>query len=108
MAGTLRASRQHAMIHSSSATIHSRPFQPAGSPREALATYPSISTWLVGFVVFQARPLLVSLYNSLTDSPAIQSPRAGLVNCRQPIAGSQFWQLLRVTAISAAALVPWA
>jgi multiple sugar transport system permease protein len=70
--------------------------------------YLSISPWLVGFIVFVAGPMILSLYASFTNWDLLSSPVwAGLVNYERMLADPRFIQALRVTLIYTVAYVPF-
>jgi len=53
------------------------------------------SPWLVGFLVFQAYPILISAYYSLTDFNLFQAPRwVGLANYRLLFSDERFYKSL--------------
>ncbi len=75
--------------------------------REAIFGFLFILPALVGFVVFIAGPILVSLYFSLTEFNIISMPRwIGIQNYLQLAGDPIFWQSLRVTAIYALLSLP--
>ena len=66
-----------------------------------------ISPWAVGFVVFTAVPVGLSLWYSLCDYSLLQPPAyVGLANYRELWADPIFWQVLRNTAVYAAVALP--
>jgi multiple sugar transport system permease protein len=77
------------------------------SQREAIAFYLSISPWLLGFILFIAGPMVISLLVSFTDwdllSPAVW---VGLDNYRRMLDDTRFWQALRVTTLYTLFYVP--
>lgn len=78
------------------------------SQREALAFYLLVAPWVVGFLVFQAGPILASLGFSLTRYDVIQPPRwVGLGNFQEMLFNDPlFWQALKVTAYYTLLAVP--
>ncbi len=77
------------------------------SQREAVAFYLSISPWLVGFVLFIAGPMVISLLVSFADWDLLSPPAwVGLENYRRMLDDDRFWQALRVTALYTLFYVP--
>jgi multiple sugar transport system permease protein len=75
--------------------------------REAILFYLSISPWLVGFILFFAGPMILSLYASFTRWDLLSSPVwTGLLNYERMLSDARFIQALRVTLIYTAAYVP--
>lgn len=66
-----------------------------------------ISPWLVGFCLFLAYPIGMSLYYSLTDFSVLQPPRfVGLTNYRQLVTDDVFLTALGNTMAYALAAIP--
>ncbi len=77
------------------------------SQRETIAFYLSISPWLMGFVLFIAGPMLISLVVSFTHWDLLSDPVwAGAANYRHMLDDPRFWQALRVTAVYTLVYVP--
>jgi len=75
--------------------------------KEALRFYIAIAPWLVGFILFTAGPMLISLYASLTDWDLLTDPRwVGLDNYRDLATDPLFLQSIKVTLAYTAAYVP--
>lgn len=75
--------------------------------RETFAFYLSIGPWLLGFALFIAGPMLVSLLISFTDWDLLSAPRwVGLDNYRKMVDDRRFWQALRVTTLYTLFYVP--
>lgn len=75
--------------------------------REAIAFYLCISPWLVGFVLFTAGPMLISLGISFTEWDLLTEPTwVALDNYTRMPNDPRFWQSLKVTLIYTAAYVP--
>ncbi len=77
------------------------------SQREAVAFYLSISPWLLGFLLFVAGPMVISLVVSFMDWDLL-SPAAwvGLDNYARMLDDDRFWQSLRVTTFYTLIYVP--
>lgn len=72
--------------------------------RTALAGYLFISPWLIGFVLFTAAPLVISLWDSFTDLTVFQPGKfVGLENyirlAEDPLAGQALWNTFYYTAL---------
>lgn len=66
-----------------------------------------IAPWIVGFGLFLAYPICMSLYYSLCDFSVLQPPRfIGLENYRQLFADDVFLQALSNTVVYALAAIP--
>ncbi len=77
------------------------------SRREAISFYLSISPWLIGFVLFTAGPMIISLLTSFTSWDLITEPAwVGTAQYEKMLHDSRFWQALRVTSIYTFAYVP--
>jgi multiple sugar transport system permease protein len=75
--------------------------------REARMGYLFIAPWIVGFLAFQAGPILASLGLSLTEWTLLRPPVfAGLANYRRLAADPLFFRSMRVTLTYTAASVP--
>jgi multiple sugar transport system permease protein len=75
--------------------------------KEALNFYIAIAPWLVGFMLFTAGPMLISLGASLTDWDLLTDPRwVGLENYRNLATDPNFIQSIKVTLTYTAAYVP--
>jgi multiple sugar transport system permease protein len=74
---------------------------------EALSFYTTISPWLVGFILFTAGPMLISLWASFTDWDLLTDPLwVGLDNYRNLATDPLFIQSIKVTIAYTAAYVP--
>ncbi len=80
------------------------------SPRrrkEALTFYLWILPWLLGFLIWQAWPLLESFYLSFTNFRLLNQPEfTGLANFERLVTDDMFWQSLKVTLIYVFGAVP--
>ena len=77
------------------------------SRREMIMGYLFISPWIVGFLVFVAGPLAVSLYLSLTNYNLLSAPQfIGVQNYTQMLSDPNFWQSLQVTFLYGILSVP--
>jgi multiple sugar transport system permease protein len=75
--------------------------------KEALSFYIAITPWLVGFLLFTAGPMLISLLASLTDWDLLTDPLwVGLDNYRDLATDPLFIQSIKVTLAYTAAYVP--
>lgn len=75
--------------------------------REAVVGFIFISPWLLGFIVFLAGPILVSLYLSFTTyKPGLTPTFIGLANYTRMFGDALFYQSLRVTSIYTLLSVP--
>jgi multiple sugar transport system permease protein len=75
--------------------------------KEALSFYIAITPWLVGFLLFTAGPMLISLLASLTDWDLLTEPMwVGLDNYRNLATDPLFIQSIKVTLAYTAAYVP--
>lgn len=75
--------------------------------RETFAFYLSIGPWLLGFLLFIAGPMLISLVISFTDWDLLSAPRwVGLDNYAKMLDDRRFWQALRVTTVYTLFYVP--
>ena len=75
--------------------------------KEALNFYIAIAPWLVGFILFTAGPMLISLVTSFTDWDLLTDPQwVGLENYRNLATDPNFIQSIKVTLTYAAAYVP--
>jgi multiple sugar transport system permease protein len=78
------------------------------SQREAIAFYLSISPWLLGFVLFIAGPMVISLLVSFAEWDLLSPPAwVGLHNYRRLLDDPRFWQALRVTTLFTLGYVPF-
>lgn len=67
--------------------------------REAMLFYAIVGFWFLGFLVWTAGPMLVSLFLSLTRFDGFHNPEfVGLTNYGDLLQERLFWQSLRVTA----------
>jgi multiple sugar transport system permease protein len=74
---------------------------------EIRAAYGFLSPWIIGFVVFTAAPMLISLYLSFTDYDQINSPHyVGGENYRQLMQDPKVTLALRNTLVYAVMYVP--
>ncbi|MDQ1744290.1 MAG: multiple sugar transport system permease protein, partial [Pseudonocardiales bacterium] len=77
--------------------------------REIRAAYGFLSPWLIGFAVFTALPMVISLYLSFTDYDQINAPDyVGAENYRQLISDPKVALALRNTLLYAVMYVPTA
>jgi multiple sugar transport system permease protein len=77
------------------------------SRREARFGYLFISPWIVGFLAFQAGPILASLGLSLTEWTLLRPPVfAGLANYQRLAVDPLFFKAMRVTLTYTVASVP--
>ncbi|MBX6772552.1 MAG: sugar ABC transporter permease [Chloroflexi bacterium] len=76
--------------------------------REEIAFYLFASPWLIGFILWIAGPMLISLGLSFTDYAVITAPHfTGLDNYVQMLTDDDLvWQSLRVTVTYAAGAIP--
>ncbi|HOZ37617.1 MAG TPA: sugar ABC transporter permease [Anaerolineaceae bacterium] len=75
--------------------------------KEALNFYIAIAPWLVGFILFTAGPMLISLVTSFTDWDLLTDPQwVGLENYRNLATDPNFIQSIKVTLTYTAAYVP--
>ncbi len=75
--------------------------------REALECYLFISLAVAGFLIFQAGPIGVSAFLSLTNSELVGTPAwVGLRNYSAMLHDPLFWQSLKVTVTYAVVAVP--
>lgn len=75
-----------------------------GEPLVGLAF---ISPWLVGFLLFMALPIVMSLYYSLTHYTLLEPPIfAGLANYAALASDGVFWTVMRNTVVYALVAVP--
>jgi multiple sugar transport system permease protein len=75
--------------------------------REALSGYLFISPWFIGFLIFTAGPLVVSLALSFTEWGFVDQPKfIGVQNYQRMVGDPVFWLSLRVTATFTALSVP--
>jgi len=67
--------------------------------REALDGYIALTPWMIGFIIFTAFPILVSIALSLTEWTVVKEPRViGLENYRRMFTDDPlFWQSMRAT-----------
>jgi len=78
-----------------------------GEWRELLTGLAFISPWIIGFTVFLAYPVVMSLYFSLCDFSVLQPPQfIGFANYRQLLDDDVFRQALVNTATYAAGAIP--
>jgi multiple sugar transport system permease protein len=87
--------------------------RPISRPRrnrgEIRAAYAFLSPWIIGFVVFTALPMVISLYLSFTDYDQINAPDyVGTANYRQLIHDPKVALALRNTLLYAVMYVPTA
>lgn len=76
---------------------------------EIRAAYGFLLPWIIGFVVFTAAPMVISLYLSFTDYDQINAPRyVGAENYRQLVSDPKVALALRNTLIYAVLYVPTA
>ncbi|MDR2434069.1 MAG: sugar ABC transporter permease [Treponema sp.] len=74
---------------------------------ENLSGFVFISPWLLGFLMFMALPMLLSLYYSFTEYDILASPVfRGLRNFRRMAGDELFWKSLSVTFYYAFVSVP--
>jgi multiple sugar transport system permease protein len=74
---------------------------------EIRAAYGFLSPWIIGFVLFTAAPMVISLYLSFTDYDQINAPRyVGSENYRQLIHDPKVALALRNTLVYAVMYVP--
>lgn len=79
----------------------------SGHRKEALQFYLAIAPWLVGFILFTAGPMLISLWTSFTDWDLLTDPQwVGLENYRSLATDPTFIQSIKVTLAYTAAYVP--
>lgn len=79
----------------------------SGRRKEALQFYLAIAPWLVGFILFTAGPMLISLWTSFTDWDLLTDPQwVGLENYRSLATDPTFIQSIKVTLAYTAAYVP--
>ena len=79
----------------------------SGHRKEALQFYMAIAPWLVGFILFTAGPMLISLWTSFTDWDLLTDPQwVGLENYRSLATDPTFIQSIKVTLAYTAAYVP--
>lgn len=79
----------------------------SGHRKEALQFYLAIAPWLVGFILFTAGPMLISLWTSFTDWDLFTDPQwVGLENYRSLATDPTFIQSIKVTLAYTAAYVP--
>ncbi|MBO4207922.1 carbohydrate ABC transporter permease [Micromonospora echinofusca] len=87
-----------------------RPVRPGRSPsarREARWAYLFLAPWLVGFLAFQAGPMIASAWLSLTEYDVINEPRfTGLDNYRQLTSDPQVARSLGNTVLYTLLHVP--
>ncbi len=75
--------------------------------KEALQFYIAIAPWLVGFILFTAGPMLISLWTSFTDWDLLTDAKwVGLENYRNLTTDPTFIQSIKVTLAYTAAYVP--
>ena len=76
--------------------------------REAIWAYLLISPWIIGFIIFTAGPMIVSLGLSLANYDIASAPQfIGLANYVKLLAGDpKFWHSLRVTLTYAIIAIP--
>lgn len=90
----------------STQTSAQRP-KPRRNWAEVRAAYAFLSPWLIGFAVFTAAPMVISLYLSFTDYNGINSPRSvGTANYRQLFSDPKVTLALRNTLSYAVLYVP--
>ncbi|HEV2885436.1 MAG TPA: sugar ABC transporter permease [Jatrophihabitans sp.] len=91
----------------SSSAADRLPGRPRRNRSEIRAAYGFLSPWIIGFAVFTAVPMLISLYLSFTDYDQINAPRyVGAENYRQLIHDPKVVLALRNTLIYAVMYVP--
>ena len=79
----------------------------SGHRKEALQFYMAIAPWLMGFILFTAGPMLISLWTSFTDWDLLTDPQwVGLENYRNLVTDPTFIQSIKVTLAYTAAYVP--
>ncbi len=75
--------------------------------RENIEGWIGISPWLIGFILFQAIPIGMSLYLSFTDWHIVRGASwIGLENYRTMFNTKDFWISLRVTTVYSLMAVP--
>ena len=83
------------------------PSRPRRNRGEIRAAYGFLSPWIIGFVVFTAAPMVISLYLSFTNYDQINAPRyVGAENYRQLIHDPKVTLALRNTLVYAVMYVP--
>lgn len=81
--------------------------RPRRNWREIRAAYGFLSPWIIGFAVFTALPMVISLYLSFTDYDQINSPHyVGTDNYRQLMSDPKVALALRNTLLYAVMYVP--
>lgn len=84
-----------------------RDYRASRAGQEAKKGYGFISPWIIGFVLFQAGPLLAVIYLSFTQYDVFTPPRwIGLRNYEQIFADRLFWQSLSNTVYIVLISVP--
>ena len=79
----------------------------SGHRKEALQFYLAIAPWLVGFILFTAGPMLISLWTSFTDWDLLTDAQwVGWENYRNLATDPPFIQSIKVTLAYTAAYVP--
>ena len=79
----------------------------SGHRKEALQFYMAIAPWLMGFILFTAGPMLISLWTSFTDWDLLTDAKwVGLENYRSLATDPTFIQSIKVTLAYTAAYVP--
>lgn len=74
---------------------------------EAMTFYLWISPWLVGFLVWQAWPLIRSLYLSFTNFRLLNAPEwSGTANIERLLEDDIYWKSVRVTVLYVLGAVP--
>ena len=92
---------------SASAKGRPSPGRPRRNRAEVRAAYGFLTPWIIGFVVFTAAPMLISLYLSFTDYDQINAPNyVGGENYRQLIHDPKVALALRNTLVYAVMYVP--
>ena len=77
------------------------------STRDTLAGLAFVSPWLIGFLVFLALPVGMSLYYSLSHYSLLEEPLwVGLENYRALLSDRVFWKVMRNTLVFATISVP--
>ena len=90
-----------------SVTAAAPPSRPRRNRGEIRAAYSFLSPWIIGFVVFTALPMLISLYLSFTDYDQINAPNyVGGENYRQLVHDPKVGLALRNTLVYAVMYVP--
>jgi multiple sugar transport system permease protein len=74
---------------------------------EAVTFYVWISPWLIGFLIWQAWPVIESFYLAFTDFRLLNTPEfTGLANLEKLVNDDAFWKSLKVTVLYVIGAVP--